>query len=238
LPTLKKTKTKELGRKELWEKGFRFTNPYLLERALTHRSYLNEHPEMLEDNERLEFLGDAILDFLVGAWLYHHFPEMKEGELTKLRSALVQTDQLAEFARITQLGQVMLLGKGEEENGGRDRSVLLCDVFEAVIGAIYLDSDIQTVLDYLEPLLDDAVEKILEERSANDPKSILQEWAQSQGCAAPVYKLISASGPDHRKKFVVEVWIDNTCYGQAEGSSKRSATKIAAKSALIALGLE
>src|SRR5512143_3781618 len=112
-----------------------FSDSLLLSRALTHRSYLNEHPEALEDNERLEFLGDAVLDFVVGAWLYNQYPEMPEGDLTRLRSALVYTDQLAEFARQVQLGRAMRLGRGEAQAGGKDRTALLCDTFEAVIGA-------------------------------------------------------------------------------------------------------
>ncbi|NTW44050.1 MAG: ribonuclease III, partial [Anaerolineaceae bacterium] len=111
----------------------------LLSRALTHRSYLNEHPEALEDNERLEFLGDAVLDFVVGAWLYHRYPEMPEGDLTRMRSALVHTEQLAEFAVKIDLGRSMRLGRGEAQAGGRTRPALLCDTFEALIGALYLD---------------------------------------------------------------------------------------------------
>ncbi len=119
--------------------GLKFKDLLLLSRALTHRSYLNEHPEALEDNERLEFLGDAVLDFVVGAWLYNQFPEMPEGDLTRLRSALVYTDQLAIFARDIQLGKAMRLGRGEVQAGGKERTPLLCDTFEAVIGAIFLD---------------------------------------------------------------------------------------------------
>ena len=121
----------------------------LLSRALTHRSYLNEHPEALEDNERLEFLGDAVLDFVVGAWLYNRYPEMPEGDLTRMRSALVHTAQLAEFARSIDLGRAMRLGRGEVQAGGCERAGLLCDTFEAVIGAIYLDLDIDGVRKFL-----------------------------------------------------------------------------------------
>ncbi len=110
----------------------------LLSRALTHRSYVNEHPEALEDNERLEFLGDAVLDFVVGAWLYQHFPEMAEGDLTRMRSALVHTERLADFARQIDLGRAIHLGRGEIQAGGQDKDALLCDTFEAIIGALYL----------------------------------------------------------------------------------------------------
>lgn len=120
----------------------------LLSRALTHRSYLNEHPEALEDNERLEFLGDAVLDFVVGAWLYNRYPEMPEGDLTRMRSALVHTAQLAEFARRLEIGRAMRLGRGEIQAGGYERAGLLCDTFEAVIGALYLEKDIEGSSDH------------------------------------------------------------------------------------------
>src|SRR5450759_2157263 len=138
-----------------------FKDSMLLSRALTHRSYLNEHPEAIEDNERLEFLGDAVLDFVVGAWLYNHFPEMAEGDLTRMRSALVHTEQLAEFARAINLGPAMRLGHGEIQAGGRNRPALLCDTFEALIGAIYLQGDIQAVLKFTDPLWETAAEYIL-----------------------------------------------------------------------------
>src|SRR5512133_2013793 len=138
-----------------------FSDWLLLSRALTHRSYLNEHTDALEDNERLEFLGDAVLDFVVGAWLYNRYPEMPEGDLTRMRSALVYTEQLAEFARQVELGSAMRLGRGEMAANGRERPALLCDCFEAVVGALYLDSGISAVLDFISPLLEEASEEIL-----------------------------------------------------------------------------
>jgi len=215
----------------------RFNNEHLLHRALTHRSYLNENPEVLEDNERLEFLGDAILDFLVGAWLYNHYPEMSEGELTRLRSALVRTEQLAEFAKQINLGEVIRLGKGEEESGGRERAALLCAAFESVVGALFLDTSIKAVEDFIEPLLDKAAEQILIGRRERDPKSIFQEWIQAQGFEPPVYRVISTAGPDHNKTYVIQLWVGDTMYGQGTGNSKRMATKAAAQAALTALGL-
>lgn len=211
---------------------------YLLQRALTHRSYLNEHSEVIEDNERLEFLGDAVLDFLVADWVYHHFPEMAEGELTKLRSALVKTEQLAEFARQLGLGEMMLLGKGEAESGGRNRANLLCATFEAVIGAIYLDGGIEEVQKFLKPIVEKTAEEIVAQNKEREPKSFLQEWAQSNGYGPPVYRTISVSGPEHAKFFEVEVYIGNRCYGKGEGPNKRAASKNAAKMALKYLGLD
>jgi ribonuclease-3 len=213
------------------------SNWLLLSRALTHRSYLNEHPEALEDNERLEFLGDAVLDFVVGAWLYHRYPEMPEGDLTRMRSALVHTEQLATFARQVQLGNAMRLGRGETQAGGHSRSALLCDAFEAVIGALYLDRGVSAVVDFLEPLLEIAADDILLHHKNEDPKSMLQEWAQSQGFGAPRYETRSAVGPDHSKVFEVDVIIDTQVHGTGRGHSKQAAAKEAAREALHKLGL-
>ncbi|MCX6054833.1 MAG: ribonuclease III [Chloroflexi bacterium] len=214
-----------------------FTNLLLLSRALTHRSYLNEHPEALEDNERLEFLGDAVLDFVVGAWLYHKFPEMPEGDLTRMRSALVYTEQLAEFARGIGLGRVMRLGRGELRAGGRQRSGLLCDTFEAVIGAIYLDQNIAGVLSFIEPLLTTSSADIILNHKDEDPKSKLQEWAQGKGYPAPQYVTKNTSGPDHSKLFEVDVYINSRVTGNGMGHSKQNATKQAAINALENMGL-
>jgi ribonuclease-3 len=217
--------------------GIPFRDILLLSRALTHRSYLNEHPEALEDNERLEFLGDAVLDFLVGAWLYNHFPEMAEGELTRLRSALVRTEQLAEFARKIDLGNAMRLGRGEAAAGGGNRPALLCGTFEALIGALYLDLGMDEVRAFLETILKETTDDILLTRKEQDPKSIFQEWAQSQGFGPPNYRTVSTSGPDHNRLFEVEVWVGEKRYGFGKGHSKQAATKAAAKDAIITLDL-
>ena len=217
--------------------GLIITDWLLLSRALTHRSFLNEHPEALEDNERLEFLGDAVLDFVVGSWLYHHFPEMPEGDLTRMRSALVHTEQLADFAVKIKLGNALRLGRGESQAGGRTRPALLCDTFEALIGAIYLDGGIMAVSDFIEPLLVEASEDILLNNKNEDPKSLFQEWAQSQGYMAPSYVTKNSSGPDHSKIFEVEVLLNGEPFGKGEGPSKQAAAKLAAQQALIRLGL-
>lgn len=214
-----------------------FSDWLLLNRALTHRSYLNEHSDALEDNERLEFLGDAVLDFVVGAWLYNRYPEMPEGDLTRMRSALVYTEQLANFGRKIGLGGVMRLGRGEVQAGGRDRSPLLCDTFEAVIGALYLDAGIEAVLTFVSPLLEEASDEILAQRKTEDPKSLFQEWAQGQGHGAPQYVTRSAIGPDHSKIFEVDAMVNGKLYGSGQGSSKQSAAKDAARNALRGLGL-
>ncbi|MBU1662087.1 MAG: ribonuclease III [Chloroflexi bacterium] len=217
--------------------GLQFSNYLLLSRALTHRSYLNEHPEAIEDNERLEFLGDAVLDFLVGAWLYNHFPEMAEGQLTKLRSALVCTEQLAAFGIQIKLGQAMKMGRGEVESGGQQRLALLCATFEALIGAIYLDSGIPAVSRFIQPLLEPVVDQIISSGSMQDPKSKLQEWVQAHGNGAPTYRTASTDGPDHAKIFEVEVFINGQKHGHGTGHSKQAAAKDAAQGALDALEL-
>jgi ribonuclease-3 len=218
--------------------GLQFSDYLLLCRALTHRSYLNEHPEAIEDNERLEFLGDAVLDFLVGAWLYNRFPEMAEGQLTRLRSALVRTEQLASFSIQIGLGAAMRLGRGEAESGGRQRQALLCATFEALIGALYLDKGIQAVQIFIQPFLESVADQILASGKIHDPKSRLQEWVQSEGNNAPTYKTISARGPDHAKVFEVEVLINGSKYGHGIGHSKQAAAKAAAQEALMGLGID
>jgi ribonuclease III len=214
-----------------------FQDYFLLTRALTHRSYLNENKDAIEDNERLEFLGDAVLDFIVAEWLYNHYPEKPEGDLTRLRAALVHTDQLANFARQIDLGKAMRLGKGEVQAGGRERSTLLCDTFEALIGALYLHGGLPTVITFMVPLLTDVVDLIFQNHKDEDTKSRLQEWAQGKGLASPKYALISEQGPDHNKTFEMEVRIGNKSFGSGIGSNKQSAEKAAARVALANLGI-
>jgi ribonuclease-3 len=171
-----------------------FSNLSLLTRALTHRSYVNENPDSVDDNERLEFLGDAVLDFIVGAWAYNRFPEFPEGDLTKIRSAIVRNDQLANFARRIALGGAIRLGRGEASSGGSERDVLLGSTFEALIGALFLDSGLQAVEAFVNPILNDSQEYILDK--VHDPKSHLQEWAQAEKLGTPQYIIISTRGPD------------------------------------------
>ena len=215
--------------------GLSFSNLSLLTRALTHRSFVNENVDATQDNERLEFLGDAVLDFIVGAWVYHHFPEMPEGDLTKMRSALVKNEQLAAFARALDIGRALRLGRGEYSSGGHDRDSLLGSAFEAVIGALYLDSGLGAVEAFIHPLLEGARESILNE--LHDPKSHLQEWAQSQKIGTPHYKTVSTAGPDHAKIFEMEVEIGDKVYGMGSGSSKQVAEHAAAQNALENLGI-
>lgn len=214
-----------------------FKNLFLLNRALTHRSYLNENADAIEDNERLEFLGDAVLDFVVAAWLYNHFPEMAEGEMTRLRASLVKTETLARFGRDIGIGDAILLGRGELENGGRDRTSLLCDAFEAVMGALYLDAGTNAVIDFISSFLINAAEDLLRNNHTKDAKSLLQEWAQGQGYSTPDYVISDEDGPDHNKTFTIDVYINGENYGQGCGKSKQNASKSAAIEALKSLGL-
>jgi ribonuclease-3 len=217
--------------------GFAFADKSLLQRALTHRSYLNEHPEFpLEDNERLEFLGDAVLDFVTGEYLYHHFPEMAEGVLTNLRSALVRRETLARFAQSYRLNSYLQMGHGEAESGGRQRPANLCAAFEAVVGALYLDQGLEAVVAFVEPLIEPEVGRTMEGNLEKDAKSQLQELTQGRMHRTPRYVTVAESGPDHAKEFVVRVTIDGVAYGEGTGPSKQRAAQAAASDALERLG--
>jgi len=219
--------------------GLDFEDKTLLLRALTHRSYLNENPDfILEDNERLEFLGDAVLDFLTAEYLYHRFPEMQEGELTSLRAALVRTESLAGLAQKIGLGNCLYLGHGEETGGGRRRAAVLCGAFEALVGALYLDQGLLAVDAFVKPLFDPEIEHILAKDLAKDPKSLLQELSQAELEITPHYCTISESGPDHAKEFVVEAIIGQRVYGRGVGRSKQTAARAAAQDALVQLRQE
>jgi len=216
--------------------GLVFRNPALAMRALTHHSYVNEHPEAGEDNERLEFLGDALLDYLCGAWLYRRFPEAAEGHLTRFRSALVRTETLASFARGIRLGEILRLGKGEEDSGGRARDAILCASFEALLAALYLDQGEQAVREFIEPLLETGAGKLLSLHDAMDPKSILQEWTQAELGLTPEYRTVVETGPQHAREFTVEVWVGEDLFGAGRGRSKNAAAQEAAGEALRRLG--
>jgi len=213
--------------------GVAFRDVSLLSRALTHRSYLNENPgSVLEDNERLEFLGDAVIDFVVAGFLYHRFPEMDEGALTALRAALVRAESLAGFARQIDLGRYLRLGLGEEENGGRERTPLLCATFEAVAGAIYLDHGLEQARAFIEPLIRPALEQIRAEELYKDAKSEFQVWAQARFGVTPHYRVSGSEGPDHARTFTVQVLVGPEVWGEGRGRSKQSAAQAAAAEAM------
>jgi ribonuclease-3 len=211
-----------------------FQNTSLLQRALTHTSFINEHAGETneEDNERLEFLGDAVLDFIAGAWLFDKFPGLDEGKLTTLRAALVRVETLARFARQIDLSDKLRLGKGELDTGGRNRNNILGDAFEAVIGAIYLDQGIDAARAFVLPFLEQTTPNIVEANADRDPKSKLQEWSQGTLGVTPHYKLVGTEGPDHAKIFTVEVRLGEQIVAQGSGTSKQMAEQVAAREAL------
>lgn len=211
-----------------------FHDRALLQQALTHRSYINEHPDAGEHNERLEFLGDAVLNFLSGEFLFKRYPEKPEGELTPMRSALVDEQQLAKFAMALQLGRQLRLGKGAEREGGRQNTNLLSSAFEAIVGAYFLDtnSDITALRTYMEPLFASAAAPPLV-----NSKSRFQEWALAHVGENPRYVIINQTGPDHAREFTAEVWVGNQKYGEGTGRRKQDAEKRSAEDALHRLGL-
>ncbi len=208
------------------------TNPDLLSLAFTHRSFLNENPSQKEHNERLEFLGDAVLELATSEFLYSRFPHSPEGELTAYRAALVKTTSLAETATSLGYGQSLKLSKGEELSGGRTNPSLLADTFEAVLGAIYLDQGYPTVVKFLSQHIFNRIDYIIEHNLHKDFKSSLQELVQSQGLNSPEYVVAQESGPDHSKTFVVNVMVNGKVLAQGEGKSKQEAQQTAAKHAL------
>lgn len=212
--------------------GYRFHDPNLLLRALTHRSYVNEHPEdEVGDNQRLEFLGDAVLDFVAGAWVYHRYPDFDEGRMTRLRASLVRTETLARLARQVGVGEALRLGHGEEEAGGRKRDANLCDAFEAIIGALYLDGGLAVAENFVAPLIGPVAEATLAAEADLDAKSRLQEWSQAELGLTPRYRIVAEQGPDHAKTFVAEVLLGKRVMGRGSGRSKQAAEQSAAQAA-------
>lgn len=214
-----------------------FKNPALLVTALTHRSALNEQiSSSPESNERLEFLGDAVLELATTEFLYNQFPAEPEGKLTAYRSALVKTTTLAEVASELGLGEKLYLSKGEEATGGRANGSLLADTMEAVLGALYLDQGFKAVASFLEETLFPKFASIQSQHLYKDAKSSLQEYLQARGQDAPVYTVLSEVGPDHDKEFKVEVAAQGKTLGEGTGKSKQQAQQAAATQALVNLG--
>ncbi len=222
--------------KELIEKiGYRFNDPALLKTALTHSSYANEMKKGTVCNERLEFLGDSVLSIVVSEYLFKHYKHLPEGELTKLRASLVCERMLWEFAKQIDLGNHILLGRGEDLSGGRERPSILSDAFEAVIAAIYLDGGIEPATQYILRF----VQKQLEGKCQTpfkDYKTILQEIIQQNREESVTYSLVDESGPDHDKRFTVEVHLNSNVIGKGTGRSKKDAEQQAAREALELMG--
>ena len=220
--------------------GIRFRDPALLDRAFIHRSFLNELLDdnaELVDNERLEFLGDTVLGYLVSERLYHLFPLQQEGDLTNLRSALVRRETLARMALDLDLGSYLKLGHGEEESGGRTRPATLCAVFEALIGAVYLDLGTDTTKDVIFGLLAADIERLQATTHTKDPKSRLQEQIQANEGMTPRYKVAESIGPDHAKHFIMLVQVNGRPRGVGQGRSKQEAAQQAAAMALHRMGM-
>ena len=212
--------------------GFSFKTPPLLEQALVHSSYINENPgSVARHNERLEFLGDAILGFVVAEKIYQDFPESREGDMTKLRAALVRRDTLVRVAKEIRLGEYLYLGKGEEASGGRHKPANLAGAMEAVIAAVFLDQGLATTRRFVLKLFAKELRKVINRETVADYKSRLQELLQSRQKSAPGYRLVDATGPDHDKIFTVEVRAGETVLGVGSGKSKKAAEMEAAHSA-------
>ena len=202
----------------------------LYELALTHRSFAFENSSTNAHNERLEFLGDAILDAVVTTLIYERYPELTEGDLARLRASVVNTDALAELGRELDLGRHIRLGKGEENSGGREKASLLANVFEALVGAVYLDRGIEVLTETLVPLFEDRL-AASEGGARFDSKTALQEIAVKQTGDLPAYR-VASSGPDHDKRFVAHVYVGEELYGSGTGRSKKEAEQHAAREAL------
>lgn len=212
--------------------GIHFTNPALLEQAFIHRSYLNESKEHKHSNERLEFLGDAVLSFVTSEYLYMTYPDFPEGTLTNVRSTLVKTKSLCLVATDLHLGELLMLSRGEETSGGRTNESLLADCFEALLGAIYLDQGTEVAKQFLLSKLLYKTETILSTKSYIDFKSLLQELTQEKTKMSPTYVVSKSEGPDHNKTFWIDVFSGETRLGQGVGKSKQEAEQKAAQNAL------
>lgn len=211
----------------------KFTNKSLLKTALTHRSYVNEAEGFVQDNERLEYLGDSVLALIVNEYLFKHYGNYEEGELAKIKSAVVSEVTLAQVAEEIDLGSFLLMGKGEENSGGRQRTSILANSVESVIGAIYLDSGLKVSKKFVLRILKKHIDRIDHTSYLRDPKTTLQEFVQKRFKEQPVYQLIEENGPDHLKIFKIKLLIHGQEIIIATGSSKRKAEMEAARLALI-----
>lgn len=215
--------------------GVAYSDPKLLHQAFVHRSYLNEAKNIHESNERMEFLGDAVLSFLTSDFLYRQFPEFPEGKLTNIRSSLVNTKTLSEIATSLNLGELLFLSHGEQESGGRNNSSLLADAFESLLGSMYLDGGIDICRTFLSRFLFIKVAEIIKTKAYVDYKSFLQEIIQEKSKISPLYQVVKSQGPDHLKTFWVAVFEGEKKLGEGQGKSKQEAEQMAARLALAAM---
>lgn len=217
--------------------NYKFNNKELLKNALSHSSYANEVRSAYGSNERLEFLGDSVLSLIVSEYIYSQYSEKPEGELTKLRAALVCEKSLCSFARELELGKYLLLGKGEEHNGGRERDSILADAFEAVLAAIYLDAGMEKAREHVMRFVSSEINSQKDD-GFKDYKTVLQEIIQRNPEESVTYILTDEQGPAHDKKFTVEVHLNSNVIGKGEGHSKKAAEQMAAKQALELMGAQ
>jgi ribonuclease-3 len=216
--------------------GVTFKDLTLLQQAFVHRSYLNENPLLpLSSNERLEFLGDAVLGFVVAWELYQQFPTLNEGEMTNIRATLVSGDNLGHLAASLKLGDYLYLGHGEEKSGGREKWRNLACTLEALVGAIFIDQGLATTSDFILRLFGDSMQKAMDERVTSNYKSDLQQLVQARQKKKPTYRLVETTGPDHDKRFIMEVMVEHKVLGRGLGKSRQAAEKEAARQALETL---
>ena len=227
----KKTRTRQIERLQKTLR-VKFRNKNLLQRAMTHRSYINESGSGAKDNERLEYLGDSVLGLIVNEYLFRHFEDFREGKLAKIKSAVVSEVSLAKLARTLGISQYILMGKGEEHSGGRERSSILANTLEAIIGAIFLDSGLKACRTFIVSLIRDDIENINNLTYLRDPKTSLQEYVQKKYKERPVYEVIEERGPDHKKEFTVRLVIHGREIITGAGPSKRAAEMNAARESL------
>lgn len=218
------------------ELGLTFKNLDFLEEALTHRSYLNEHKDSRAHNERLEFLGDAVLELAVTHFLFEKFPNKPEGDLTAFRASLVNTYSLADAAEAIGLNDVILLSKGESKDTGRARQIILANAFEALLGAIYLDQGYDAAESFIARHLYAKIDAVIATRAWQDAKSRFQEIAQDKRGTTPVYRTLAEEGPDHDKQFTVGVYLGDELMAEGEGKAKQEAEQAAAQNALSKTG--
>lgn len=216
-----------------------FTNKDLLRQAFIHRSYINENPgETLGHNERLEYLGDAVLELVVSEYLYNTFPDKPEGELTAIRAALVNTHMLSKKGQDLGFSDYLLLSKGEQKSEGRARAYILANTFEALVGALYLDGGYKKAQEFIAHIILPDAEEISEKRLWQDAKSRFQEKAQEEKGVTPSYKILKEEGPDHAKVFTVGVFLEDEEIAQGAGASKQEAEQAAAQEGLVKMGWE
>jgi ribonuclease III len=212
--------------------GYRFQEPLLLHRALTHKSYIDEEGERVRNNEQMEFLGDAVIDLIIRDYSLKRFPDRSEGELSKMRSAVASETTLSHIARRMEVGKYILMGKGEESSGGRKKRSLLTNAFEAVAAAVYLDGGFERSYHVILSFLRQDIERLSLAAHHDDYKSALQEYTQSRLGSVPHYRVVSEEGPDHKKTFLVELTIGGRSLGSGRGRSKKVAEQKAAREAL------